>query len=209
MLAVDQDFSFEPLTGTKTNPSNGKGAIVRVRDKRNLQLLRRTLDLLSHQASAMRAGQQEERISRLVEALMEAEPRSALEADLEADNAALRASYLKTVPSYTAADLHKLAGSRAANKSALAGGWKESGRVFAVPYNGADRFPGFQFRDGKPLPIVKDLLSVLPPDWSPWQVAFWFASGNGWLSGAAPQDSLSDKAAVMNAAEQASRPTVG
>ena len=38
-----------------------------------------------------------------------------------------------------------------------------------------------------------------------WQIAMWFASGNGWLEGAEPQERLSDPDAVVDAARSAGR----
>ena len=142
-------------------------------------LMARIARLVEMQADSLRAAAQEDRITKLVEALIVGEPRSAIEAEIEADNAALRARYLSTVPSYTAADLHRLAGSRAANKSALAGGWKDNARVFAVPFQGVDRFPAFQFADGQPRAVIKAVLGALPAHMSSWQIALWFASNNG------------------------------
>ena len=42
-----------------------------------------------------------------------------------------------------------------------------------------------------------------------WQIAMWFASGNGWLDGAAPQDRLGDPEAVLDAARVLADPAVG
>lgn len=210
MLGADHGFSFETVPQTRQEPGRAQHqAIIRVAQKKDLDLLRRTVQLLGHKVAVLRAVAQEDRLERLVEALIDDEPRSAFDTQLETDNAALRANYLETVASYTAADLHALAGSRAANKSALAGGWKDNGRIFAVPFRGVDRFPAFQFADGQPRPVVKQVLARLPRGMTPWQTAFWFASGNGWLDGAAPQDCLADRDAVVTAATRMSDPTVG
>lgn len=173
------------------------------------ELVDRIMRLVAAQASTMRAAVQEDRITKLMEALIAGEPRSAVMAEIEADNAALRAQYLQSVPSYTAADLHHLAGSRAANKSALAGGWKDSRRVFAVPFQGVDRFPNFQFADGQPRAVIKQILATLPAQMTPWQTALWFWSGNGWLDGRAPQECLDCSAAIIAAAQNLASPAIG
>lgn len=172
-------------------------------------LITRIARLVESQGDSLRAHAQEDRITKLVEALILGEPRSAIEAEIEADNAALRARYLSTIPSYTAADLHRLAGSRAANKSALAGGWKDNGRVFAVPFQGIDRFPAFQFADGQPRAVIKTILATLPAQMTPWQIALWFASGNGWLEGRTPQDCLNQTKALTYAAAQLDAGAIG
>ena len=90
-------------------------------------------------------------------------------------NAEMRATYLKTTELYTAEDIQ--------GPSAK---WKRAGRVFAIQDGEKDLFPAFQFADGKPLPIIKKILEALPDYLSPWQTAFWFESGNGWLGGKNP-----------------------
>ena len=118
-------------------------------------------------------------------------------------NAEMRATYLQTMKLYTAEDI------RALNPSASSSEWKRAGRVFAVQHDGKDLFPAFQFADGKPLPIIKKILEALPDYLSPWQTAFWFESGNGWLGGETPQECLKNESEVIDAAEQLSKPTIG
>jgi hypothetical protein len=67
----------------------------------------------------------------------------------------------------------------------------------------------FQFADGRPRAAIRRVLRALPEGMTPWQVAFWFASGNGWLEGAAPQDRLDEVEAVTAAAERMRHPAVG
>ena len=118
-------------------------------------------------------------------------------------NAEMRAAYLQTTKLYTAEDI------RALNPSESSTKWKREGRVFAIQHDGKDLFPVFQFADGKPLPIIKEILKVLPEDMSPWQTAFWFESGNGWLGGEVPQECLKNESKVIDAAEQLSKPMIG
>ncbi|GGK23610.1 hypothetical protein GCM10011322_07880 [Salinarimonas ramus] len=187
----------------------GHTLIVHADNERDLALARRAIQALDRGAVPGRAARRAERIERLVEVLIAEEPLSQVEADLETDNAALRARYLETVPTLTAADLHLVAGSEAANRSALAAGWKKDGRVFAVSHKGVDRFPAFQFSDGRPRPEIKRILLALPRELTSWQIALWFASGNGWLGDRTPQESLSDIEAVVQAAARMREATVG
>ena len=90
------------------------------------------------------------------------------------------------------------------NRAALANRWRREGRIFAVIYDGRITFPGFQFgADGRPLPIVAEVLRVFGADSSAWQTALWFAGANGWLDGARPVDLLaSEPARVAEAARR-------
>lgn len=142
-------------------------------------------------------------IEHLVDIYLEGEPRAEIDKKIEQDNARLRAEYLKDVKAFTAADIrNQFVKTKPKNPSEPASRWKREQRVFAIRYDGKDLFPAFQFADGSPLPIIKKILKALPEDLTTWQVAFWFASGNGWLDGDAPQECLKDESGVVFAAEQ-------
>ena len=111
---------------------------------------------------------------------------------------------------YTAVDIHELMhGSKLSNSSEPASRWKREKRVFAVRAGPAQLFPRFQLADGYPLPVIKEVLKRLPHDMTPWQIAFWFRSGNGWLDGRSPEEALGDEAGVLNAAERLREPAIG
>src|SRR5215212_476181 len=77
-------------------------------------------------------------------------------------NAAAREGMLQEFGAFTSSDLGERAGSKAANKVALAHRWKTDGRIFSVQYRGTNYFPGFQFdEDGQPLPVMAEILPVL------------------------------------------------
>jgi hypothetical protein len=61
---------------------------------------------------------------------------------------------------------------------------------------------GFQFDHGQPLPAIRKILVALPKTMTPWQIGLWFASGNGWLGGVSPQDSLVNVDEVIAAASR-------
>ena len=113
-------------------------------------------------------------------------------------NAEMRATYLQTTELYTAKDIQGPSTK-----------WKREGRVFAVHDGEKDLFPAFQFADGKPLPVIKKILEALPDYLSPWQTAFWFESGNGWLGGKTPQECLKNESKVIDAAEHLGNSVVG
>lgn len=152
----------------------------------------------------------ENRIKALVDFYLEGQPLAQIDEDLERDNAQLRAQYLQHVPCLSAAEIRDQQDTTPPrNTSEPASRWKRERKVFAVPLGNSDRFPAFQFNHGKPLPIISKILAALPEDMTPWQIALWFASGNGWLDDACPQDSLANVSAVLDAAQRLNDPVVG
>jgi len=123
------------------------------------------------------------------------------QAELETDNALLRKQYLAQHETYTSREIKEGSGLTTAKPSEPASRWKSQGKIFGVPAGRADRYPAFQFADGRPRPEIAEVLAALPSSMSPWQIAFWFASGNGWIENdAAPQDALHDMDRVLAAA---------
>ena len=152
----------------------------------------------------------ERNIETLVELCLQGEEHAGVNRQLEQDNAELRARYIREVPTYTAADIRQLMhGSKLRNPREPASRWKRERRVFAVRAGRTHLFPRFQLADGNPLPIIKEALRRLPEDMTPWQIAFWFWSENGWLDGKSPEEALNDEAGVLNAADRLSELAVG
>ena len=87
--------------------------------------------------------------------------------------------------------------------------WKRDRKLFSLPHRGKELFPAFQFKDGKPDPLIERVLKALPADYTPWQIAFWFASGNGWLDGAAPEEKLKAPEEVLAAAAREAEVAIG
>jgi hypothetical protein len=96
----------------------------------------------------------------------------------------------------------ELAGSTASNRAATANRWSTAHRVFTVDVEGAQRFPGFQFdENGKPLPVIADVLAAVGDRLTGWELALWFTSSNDWLGELRPVDVLdSDPERVVEAA---------
>lgn len=150
----------------------------------------------------VRARHLERKIEQLLDVLADThDPMAEFHTAVAADNTAIRQRFLRGVETLSSAEVAARAGHEAKNRHQTAARWKAQRRVFAVPYQGQDRFATFQFdADGKPLPIIKKVLEALPASRTPWQTAFWFVSSNSWLGGPAPQERLDDKAAVLEAA---------
>ena len=151
----------------------------------------------------------ESNIEKLLDVLLGGAPRAPVETALDIDNARLRAGYLRETPLLTAAEIRAASGLAPRNRSEPASRWKREGRLFAVRRSGIDLYPAFQFADGAPRPAVRAVLAALPDGMTGWQTAMWFASANGWLDGAAPQERLSDAQAVIGAARGLADPAIG
>jgi hypothetical protein len=84
----------------------------------------------------------------------------------------------------SSADVAERAGSTARNDPALAHRWRTEGKVFTVDDAGAQRFPGFQFdEDGRPYPLIAEVLALLGVRLGGWELALWFTSSSDWLGG--------------------------
>jgi hypothetical protein len=157
-----------------------------------------------------RPAPSESRTQALLAAITTIEPPSNLNADLEVDNAILRAQYLDGHKTYTSREVRELSGLSTRNRSEPASRWKRHRRILGVPVGNHDRYPAFQFAEGRPRPGIARILAVLPADMSPWQIAFWFASANGWIEDdKAPQDALHDMDRILAAAADLASGDIG
>jgi hypothetical protein len=119
-------------------------------------------------------------------------------------NAEARNALFAEFGALRSAEVAELAGSRAANRAALANRWRGEERVMAVQVGDELLYPGFQFTsEGKPHPTVALALAELRSNGhvSDWQAALWFVAANGWLGGRRPVDLLdAEPDAVVDAA---------
>lgn len=138
----------------------------------------------------------------LIESMLPAVVPSAARVLQARRNALAREALLREFGAPTSAEVAELAGSRAANKAALANRWKQEGRIFSVTHHGQTLFPAYQFDgEGQPYPAVAEVLASLGQQDRDWPLAVWFIAANGWLGGRRPVDLLeSDPAAVAEAA---------
>jgi hypothetical protein len=89
------------------------------------------------------------------------------------------------------------------NLAAPANRWKQEGKIFAVPYQGQDRFPRYALDEAfRPIPGLEPVLKLFGPI-SPWRVAVWFESTNAWLESHRPRELLGNEPdKVLLAAER-------
>lgn len=121
--------------------------------------------------------------------------------------AQLRDQVLARAEWLTAQEVSENAGYKNANPSVQPNRWKKAGRIFAITVDGKDLFPAYALGvDGKPLPQMAEVLSVLRPHRQTLAIASWFASANSWLGSKTPMESIADnpqgvlKAAKMEVA---------
>jgi hypothetical protein len=103
----------------------------------------------------------------------------------------------------TAEQVGELGGFSKSNLAAPANRWKQERKIFALPYQGQDRFPGYALDEAyRPLPVIEAALKALGAI-SPWRVAAWFESTNAWLANRRPRECVAlDPEAVLQAASQ-------
>jgi hypothetical protein len=160
-------------------------------------------DLITNTLKNAREKASERNIGTLVELLLEShDPTAAVRARIDTDNAHERIRFMENVPCLTSAQLAEQLGHGAKNKSQTASRWKTERKAFSVPWRGREEYPAFQFRDGRPLPVIAAVLEALPDEMTPWQIAFWFVSSNPWLDGKVPYTMLADTDAIVRAARQ-------
>lgn len=105
----------------------------------------------------------------------------------------------------TSQQVADIAGSAATNKSQIAHRWRKEGAIFAVEHGGVTYYSALQFNalNGRPLPVIKELIAVLGRYYEGWALALWFVTAQAWLSGKRPIDFLLRKPQhVLEAAQQ-------
>ncbi len=106
-------------------------------------------------------------------------------------NAEARSALCEEFGALSSSEVADLAGSKATNRAALANRWRKERRIFAVNHRGRALFVSFQFGpDGKPLPVIGEVLRTFGERNGGWQTALWFTATNGWLGGGRPVDLL-------------------
>ncbi|MFM5375067.1 hypothetical protein ACEUAE_14550 [Aeromonas veronii] len=108
--------------------------------------------------------------------------------------AQLREKVLRLSAWLTAQQVSDNAGYEGSNSSALPNKWKKAGQIFAISVEGKDLFPAYGLGiDGKPLPQMKEILTILAAHKTTLVIASWFVSANSWLGGKTPMDELAER----------------
>jgi hypothetical protein len=208
-----RNFADRPLEAENYDVVQSEGSLAHIvvvpKDDPLGSTVSRVIERVPEIARIRRQELTEKNIDALVELYLADDPVAEARRVIETDNARERARFLSDVACLTSKEVAQNAGHRAANASVTGSRWKQQGRIFSVPSRGSELYPAFQFREGQPHPAVAKILRELPKQMSPWQIAFWFTSSNGWLRGAAPADRLDDEEAVVKAAHRESEPIAG
>ena len=195
---------------TSVAGATGEWSLVGSADPELTDLLQRVIVRLPTFAAIHRRTLSENHIKLLIESIVSDAPRADVHALIEMDNARLRGDYLRETPTLTGAQIRAASGLSPKSPSEPASRWKRERRVFAVRHCGRDLYPAFQFQDGQPRPVIRRILDEMPPSATDWQIALWFASGNGWLAdGAEPQTQLANERDVVEAAREFASPVEG
>jgi hypothetical protein len=125
------------------------------------------------------------------------------------DNVAAQARFLAMFPSLTGRQVVEMGSDRGVDGRPALSRWTLARQILALRVAGELVYPAFQFRDGKPRPVIACVLAALPKRKSDWQVAFWFASSSSWLDGMTPIARLDDADAVVEAARHEAEDIVG
>jgi hypothetical protein len=179
--------------------------LLRLRSHGALAVLKRAIAILDRNAGVEEARVQELMLQAITPPPPPANALRLMEMAQDARRAAVDSTeWLK------ATDIAARSDRAVRNPSTVPNRWKTRGRIFAINLNGADLFPWYGLQlvkeDDKwvlePKPALEKVLKVLKVELSGWEIAEWFASHNGYLSGERPIDVLdTDLEAVVRAAE--------
>lgn len=156
-------------------------------------------------AGSTRPAAKRRRLEAVVDAMLPESVPSSAEAWHAQQNAQARVELLREFGALTAQEVADLAGSHAANRSALASRWHSEGRIIGVAWHGRTLYPGFQFRDGRPNATVAGAAARLRErGLDGWALALWFVTPSGWLWDRRPLDVIDeDPERVLTAAGEA------
>lgn len=192
---VGDMLSFQPWPrGPKgARPDGGPAAegshayLIEVKGEEASRVLEAVVPVLERLLQERTARVRDEKLAQLVDVMTaQMVVPSVVDVRMAQRIAARHARVLNEFGHATAEQLAELGQSRAANRHALADNWKKRRLVFGVRHRDQEGrvrevFPLFQFRDGRPLKVVQEVLAAFGPHKDPWKLALWFTSNNGWL----------------------------
>lgn len=204
---ADEDGVQPPLHAAE--PA-AQAYLLEVEDRALSPVLEAVVPLLGRLLQEKTAEVRAQKLEQLVEVMTaQMVVPSAVEVQMAARLAGRHAQLLNEFGFATAERLADMNQSRSSNRHALADNWKKRRQIFAVRHRDEsgrvrDVYPLFQFRDGKPLKVVAEVIQAFGEGKDPWKLALWFTSNNGWLpQQARPVDVLaSEPQAVVEAARR-------
>jgi len=205
---LDADLTLHELPQSSTNSQHSY--LFRVRDEAQSKILVSMVPLLRQLLRERSVAVREQKLEEMVDFLAgRIVAPTADETTMAQRLAARHTRMLREFGGFTAEQLAEINGSRASNHGALANNWKKRRQVFAVHFRDEhgltqEVFPMFQFDHGRPIKVIQRILELFGDHKTPWKLALWFTSSNGWLPGQArPVDLLeSEPEKVVEAARQ-------
>lgn len=199
--------AYAPKTGAVE--AHGHTYLIGVEDEAASHVLEGMMPLLgrllSEKMIEVRARKMEQMVSFMTEQMLVP---TAVDRQMAQRLATRHARILNEFGYFSGEQLADANRSQAASRSALVDNWRKRGQVFAVRHPDAttarsrEVYPAFQFDNHKPIKAVQAVLQAFGDRKSPWKLALWFTSNNGWLAGQArPVDLLpTQPEAVIQAA---------
>jgi hypothetical protein len=141
--------------------------------------------------------------ARLVESLLEGVTMRGPDMKLARMQANAIRAIVKNSEWLTAEQIGELGSFSKTNFAAPANRWKNERKLFAIEYDGQNRFPRYALDENyRPLPAVKVVLGILG-EISSWRIAAWFESTNAWLDNRRPREVLArEPQKVIDAARE-------
>lgn len=208
---VEERISAEALI-ERLKARRGPMPIVTLPESEDASVFLRELPrLMAPVLARQRSRRQEDRVDRLLEAMLDLDPLDGAESRIDVMNAKLRRDFLGEFEVLDAAGVHERSGHTGSNKAQTAAAWSRSGRILGLPLRGRTVYPAFQLdADGQPQPLLRAVLKCLRADLSAWQRAFWLVAPNEWLDGRTPLEAIAaqDKA-VVDAARRTGAAVIG
>ena len=194
----------------EAKPGTGQRFLLQVEDKGASYAVVASLSLmdrmLTEKSAVARERQLEEVVDFMTSRLLQ--PPTPVELQMAQKLAERHARVLNEFGFFSAEELADGNRSDATNRAALADNWRKRRQVFCVAHpdkkaRGRDVYPAFQFDGFKPLKVVQQVLAAFGGRKTPWAIALWFTSNNGWLPDSArPVDLLrNNPSAVLKAAQ--------
>ena len=188
----------KPLTA---DPSTTMGRIWELLSRmRSLLTLRATQQIAAHRSSVSAAAPAGGVRSAIADrrGADSRDPHSTIETLL-----GIRKQLRDSIPMLDASTWAALRGTHGSNPTAALTKYKIQGRLFSVTEGRRDLYPQFEFdHNAAPLPVIAEILKLVPADGRGWPLLSWFSAGNVLLNGRKPLELLRDKPeAVERAAE--------
>ena len=113
---------------------------------------------------------------------------------LETDRDTLewRKRFMSENKCWSSADVARESGSSAKNQAAIASRWLQEKRIFSIIFEGKIWFPRLQFRDGRPISAVANVIKAFPEHATGWDLAYFFTTPNSFIGGRKPLELLKD-----------------